>query len=98
MIPMVSASLVRLHLRIRGRVQGVGYRYFAVQKAHDLALTGWVRNASDGNVECEIQGPKEKVEELVIQLKRNHPWARVEEMLEENIPAKNGEKGFEVRY
>ena len=44
---------VRKHIYFYGRVQGVGFRYYAVQKAGQLGLAGWVRNRYDGSVEME---------------------------------------------
>ena len=47
---------IRKHIIFYGRVQGVGFRYYAVNKANQLGLTGWVRNLPDGTVEMEVQG------------------------------------------
>lgn len=49
----------RLHLRIEGRVQGVGFRYAIHRQATLLGITGWVRNCRDGSVEAEFEGDKE---------------------------------------
>jgi acylphosphatase len=46
----------RLHLRIRGRVQGVFFRVSAVEQARDLGLTGWIRNRYDGSIELVAEG------------------------------------------
>jgi acylphosphatase len=46
----------RLHLRIRGRVQGVFFRASAVEQARDLGLTGWIRNRYDGSIELVAEG------------------------------------------
>lgn len=56
---------MRVHVRVVGRVQGVGYRYHASRQAVRLGLTGWVQNVSDGSVEAEFQGPKESVDGMV---------------------------------
>ena len=50
-----SGPLVRYDLLIQGRVQGVGFRWFASRKARQLGITGWIRNLEDGSVEMEVQ-------------------------------------------
>jgi acylphosphatase len=50
---------------VRGRVQGVGFRWFVREHARTLRLSGWVRNRTDGAVELEVEGPSEKVAELM---------------------------------
>jgi acylphosphatase len=54
-----------VHLRIEGRVQGVGYRYWAADRAQELQLTGWVRNRRDGAVEAMLSGPAAAVERMI---------------------------------
>jgi acylphosphatase len=56
--------LVRLHAIVHGDVQGVGFRYFVQRKAHQLRLSGWVRNNDDGTVELVAEGPRGDLEEL----------------------------------
>jgi len=48
-------------VQIGGRVQGVGFRYFALMKANELQITGWVRNTPEGNVEIEAEGEPENL-------------------------------------
>lgn len=55
-------------IRVSGRVQGVGFRFFAVDVAVGLGITGWVKNLSDGRVEVEAYGIKESVEVMIERL------------------------------
>jgi acylphosphatase len=61
---------VTRHLRITGRVQGVGFRYFMEGKASDLGVTGWVRNRHDGTVEAMVQGTPEAVDAMIAAARR----------------------------
>ena len=53
------------HIKVIGRVQGIGYRRWATDTATKLALSGWVRNVSDGSVEIMVQGPQENVDQFL---------------------------------
>lgn len=72
--------LWRMRATVRGRVQGVGFRFFVVDRARVLGeVTGFVRNAWDGRtVECEAEGPRDRLEALVEALREGPPLARVE--------------------
>jgi acylphosphatase len=63
---------------IRGRVQGVGFRYSTIHEARRLGLSGWVRNRSDGAVEVWSEGPLEKQTSFLTWLHRGPPGARVD--------------------
>jgi len=71
---------VTRHLRIFGRVQGVGYRAGLVREAERLDVTGWVRNCGDGSVEAVVQGPAEDVAAVIAWAQRGPRAARVERM------------------
>ena len=71
-----------IHLEIRGRVQGVGFRWFIVEKAEQLNLAGWVRNRSDGCVEIAAAGPIEALKRLESAARTGPRGARVEEVRE----------------
>jgi len=62
---------------VRGRVQGVGYRYFAQRAAESLGLAGYVRNLDDGRVEVYAVGPKNELSEFAGLLYRGPRWADV---------------------
>jgi len=61
--------MVRADIHFIGTVQGVGFRYTTLSFAQQLSLRGWVKNLSDGSVEAVIEGPREKIEELLSRLK-----------------------------
>jgi acylphosphatase len=58
-------NVERLDATVHGRVQGVGFRYFVVRRATDLALTGWVANEPNGSVRCVAEGPRAALEMLL---------------------------------
>ena len=76
-------SGVILHVTIRGRVQGVGYRAWVEHHAFASRLEGWVRNRRDGSVEALFAGPAEIVANMVALCRRGPPSARVEAVTEE---------------
>ena len=72
-----------LHVTIRGRVQGVGYRAWIEERARGCRLEGWVRNRRDGSVEAVFAGPASVVAEMVAQCRHGPPSSRVEAVLNE---------------
>jgi acylphosphatase len=62
---------------VHGKVQGVGYRFFARTCAEALGITGWVRNREDGTVEAHAEGAPEQLEEFGFDLSRGARYARV---------------------
>ena len=70
---------VRKHIRFRGRVQGVGFRYTACYIARSLGLTGWVRNLYNSSVEMEVQGEERSIDELIMFLE-NQRFILIERM------------------
>ena len=62
---------------VRGRVQGVGYRYFAQRAAMGLGLTGYARNMDDGRVEVYAAGPVVRLDELAGMLHQGPRWSDV---------------------
>ena len=68
----------RLHARISGRVQGVGFRWFVREEARRLGLAGWVRNLPTGDVELVAEGPPETLAAFARTIAQGPPGARVE--------------------
>jgi len=88
----------RVRARVRGRVQGVSYRYATRAAARSLGLTGWVRNEDDGSVLVEAEGEPAAVERLVAWLGKGPPGARVTGVDLEKLPPVGGERDFEIRF
>jgi acylphosphatase len=88
---------MRMYIRVKGHVQGIGYRYFVIQSAQKHSLTGWVRNCSNGDVEGEAQGDENELRNFLGHLESGHAWARVDSVRRETIPEKKDEAGFDIR-
>jgi acylphosphatase len=83
--PLLSATLVTimvLHFLVRGRVQGVGFRWFVHREASELALRGWVRNTEDGDVEIVVAGDEDGLAELRASLRKGPRGSRVDKVIE----------------
>lgn len=88
-------EIVRAHLRIYGRVQGVGFRWSMQREARKLGVSGWIRNLPNGSVEAVIEGERERVEALIGWAHQGPSWARVTRV-EVSWETPKGEKGFRV--
>ena len=74
---------IAANLIVKGRVQGVGFRYFVYERATALGLTGFVHNCFNGEVEIEAQGDRSMVEELIKDIKVGPRSARVADVMVE---------------
>lgn len=88
--------LVRKHYLFYGRVQGVGFRFTAYQKARQLGLTGWVCNLGNGSVEACFQGEDILIERLVSEMKYTR-FIRIDSMKVENLTVLKHETSFELK-
>jgi acylphosphatase len=86
-----------VHLVVRGRVQGVGFRYFVLRRAESLGLAGWVRNRPDGAVEAEAEGPRTALERLIEAVGNGPSGARVVAVDREWSERVALHRGFRVR-
>lgn len=75
-----DSDLVRAHVLVSGRVQGVNFRWYTQKKAQELRLTGWVRNLWDGRVEAIFEGEKKAVKRAVDWCHLGAPSARVDDV------------------
>ena len=90
---------VRAHVIVTGRVQGVFYRLETCEAAERIGgLGGWVRNRKDGSVEAVIEGPAEKVAQLIDWCRQGPPRARVGDVAVDWQPATGEFSRFTVAY
>ncbi|HXX28872.1 MAG TPA: acylphosphatase [Terriglobales bacterium] len=81
-LTLVTGTIVARRFIVRGRVQGVGFRWFVEREAHILGIAGWVRNNADSSVEVLAQGTKEQLAELRSRLRQGPRAARVDDVEE----------------
>lgn len=94
----MEETIERLEIRVEGRVQGVGFRHFTVQRARRLGVDGWVRNERDGSVRVVAEGSRESLEQLLEVVNTGPSTAHVERAEPEWSRASEDLGGFIVRY
>ncbi len=82
---------------VRGRVQGVGFRYFTLQAARVEGIHGWVRNTASGDVEIEAEGERDALFRFEARIRRGPPGARVDEVETGELVPTSRATGFTVR-
>jgi acylphosphatase len=87
-----------VHFLIRGRVQGVGFRWFVHREAAELGLRGWVKNTDAGDVEIVTAGEAEVIAELREELHKGSRGSRVDAVIEHELDEAEGEAlgAFEI--
>jgi len=84
-------------LKVTGRVQGVSFRWYAVQEAARLGVAGWVRNEPDGSVAAQVEGDATAVDAMVEWCRQGPSYASVRDVaVTEAQPT--GARGFDIRY
>jgi len=89
---------IHAEIVVQGLVQGIGYRYFALRKAREYNLSGYVKNLPNGNVLCEVEGDKGLINDFIKELKIGPTFSRVTNV---NVEVSNNLEGyttFEVRF
>jgi acylphosphatase len=81
---------------VRGRVQGVGFRWFVEREAHILGVAGWVRNNADGSVEVLAQGSRDQLSGLRSRLRQGPRAARVDGVEESESRPVSGLSSFRI--
>jgi acylphosphatase len=87
-----------MHLRLRGQVQGVSFRWYGRQRATSLGLSGWIRNCPDGSVETVVEGPADAVQEFVSWARQGPAIASIESVDEEEQPPTGDNSPFTIRH
>ena len=91
-------EIVRVHVWVNGRVQGVGFRAFVQQNAFLIGVTGWVRNVSYNTVEAVAEGTRTQIEQFLQMVKRGPNASRVDESHEEWEQATGEFRSFGVKF
>ncbi|HEX7491140.1 MAG TPA: acylphosphatase [Candidatus Limnocylindrales bacterium] len=94
---MTPPEMARLEAHIKGRVHGVGFRYFVITRAEHLDLTGWVSNEQDGSVRVVAEGPRVDLEVLLDELHAGPASAIVEYVAEDWLPYTGTWASFGIR-
>ncbi len=80
------------HFLVKGRVQGVGFRWFVHREAAEIGLRGWVKNTDAGHVEVVAAGDAEQVAELRVALNKGSRGSRVDAVVEHALDEAEGEE------
>jgi len=89
-------SILARRFLVRGRVQGVGFRWFVEREAHTLGIAGWVRNNHDGSVEVLAQGTRDQLAGLHGRLREGPRAARVDAVEVSDTPPVAGLRSFRI--
>lgn len=88
--------VIRKYLKLKGFVQGVGFRYRAQYAAQAVGVTGWVRNDPDGAVSMEIQGTDEQIDKVIIMIEQGN-YIQITDMQVKRLPLVEDEYDFRIR-
>jgi acylphosphatase len=91
-------SRAAFEAEVRGRVQGVGFRYYACSEAKRLGVAGWIRNKRDGSVSVHAEGEADRLEAFLSWLREGPPHSRVDSVDVRRLDAAGAYKAFIVDY
>ena len=97
MTELSSGNATRLHAVVEGHVQGVGFRYFVLNRANELSLKGWVRNTFSGDVEVVAEGERPVLDDLLESLQKGPRSSFVSRVRENWEPATDEFTRFDVK-
>lgn len=87
--------MVRAHIVVKGRVQGVGFRWFVERTANRFGLVGTVENLANGDVEVFVEGSRSSIDELIAILKKGNTLSRVDQL---NVSFTSSDASSESKY
>lgn len=87
-----------VHLIVKGRVQGVGFRWFTRQEARNFKINGYVRNLPDGDVEIYAEGQTEHLDAFIVKVRQGPGFALVTDLEITDLPFENRYDSFEVAF
>ncbi|SHE53316.1 acylphosphatase [Clostridium fallax] len=90
--------MIRYHMVITGKVQGVGFRFFVLYTASPFNLTGYVKNLSNGDVEIEAQGNPNNLMKFLSKVISGNNFSVITDYSIKEIPIINDEKKFNITY
>ena len=86
------------HLRIHGKVQGVGFRFFATRVARRLGLKGWIENLRDGTVEAQVEGEAAAIDDWIKEIKEGPRFAEVTKIDQQRKEFTGKLADFDVKF
>jgi acylphosphatase len=86
------------HIRIHGKVQGVGYRFYATRVARRLGLKGWIQNLRDGSVEAMVEGEPDAIDEWIDDVREGPRYAEVTKIDQEVREFTGKLADFDVKF
>ena len=90
--------MIRYHVILDGRVQGVGCRFYCQMNATSLSLTGWVRNLDNGMVELEVQGDEKSVDKYISIISKGNRFIRIDDYSIKKKDIVSNERSFKTTY
>ena len=90
--------MIQYEIKVSGRVQGVGFRYYAQKRAADFGLKGWVKNMADGSLHLVVQGEKPEVDTFVDYLRIGPTLSRVSKVAVSPIELVEKFQDFRIKY
>lgn len=94
----VMTDWIRKYMRVVGRVQGVGFRYFTQRQAGRFGIVGYVRNLPNGDVEIEAAGSVQDMQTFQSLIQKGPSGSRVQEVIEQVLPLQEVSESFEIRH